>query len=63
MNLDHISTDLVTGRFKCEICGQADEPPFQPAPVDVIHAAMDHFISLHEFCKPPSELVSSFQGK
>ena len=53
MNTDHIITNNLNGKFKCEYCGEEEEPPFMPAPIDVIIAAMDYFMDKHENCTPP----------
>lgn len=49
---DHIITNSKNGKFKCEFCGVEEEPPFMPAPIDVIIDAMDYFIDQHKDCKP-----------
>jgi len=54
MSADHIIADAKTGKFACEFCGAQEEPPFMPAPINVIIDAMDHFISQHEGCKRPA---------
>jgi hypothetical protein len=60
MNTDHVITDIKTGKFKCEFCGAEEEPPFMPAPIDVIIGAMDYFTDQHKDCKrPQSESVMS----
>jgi len=60
MNTDHIITSSLTGKFKCEFCGAEEEPPFMPAPIDVIIGAMDYFIDQHKDCKrPQAEAVMS----
>jgi hypothetical protein len=57
---DHIITSTLTGKFKCEFCGAEEEPPFMPAPIDVIIGAMDYFIDQHKDCKrPQAETVMS----
>ena len=60
MNTDHVITDIKTGKFKCEFCGEEEEPPFMPAPIDVIIYAMDYFTEQHKDCKrPQAEAVMS----
>jgi hypothetical protein len=60
MNTDHIITNTLTGKFKCEFCGAEEEPPFMPAPIDVIIGAMDYFTDQHKDCKrPQAEAVMS----
>ena len=60
MNTDHIITSSLTGKFKCEFCGVEEEPPFMPAPIDVIIGAMDYFTDQHKDCKrPQAEAVMS----
>jgi len=60
MNTDHVITSSLTGKFKCEFCGAEEEPPFMPAPIDVIIGAMDYFIDQHKDCKrPQAEAVMS----
>jgi hypothetical protein len=60
MSTDHIITDTKTGKFRCEFCGEEEEPPIMPAPIDVIIAAMDYFMDKHGNCTPPqSETVMS----
>ena len=57
---DHIITNSLNGKFKCEFCGTEEAPPFMPAPIDVIIDAMDYFISQHKDCKrPQAEAVMS----
>jgi hypothetical protein len=57
---DHIITNSLNGKFKCEFCGVEEEPPFMPAPVEVIIDAMDVFIDTHKNCKrPQAETVMS----
>jgi len=57
---DHVITNSLNGKFKCEFCGVEEEPPFMPAPIDVIIDAMDFFIETHKKCKrPPAEAVMS----
>jgi hypothetical protein len=57
---DHIITNSLNGKFKCEFCGVEEEPPFMPAPIDVIIDAMDFFIDTHKHCKrPQAETVMS----
>ena len=57
---DHVITNSLNGKFKCEFCGVEEEPPFMPAPIDVIIDAMDYFIDTHKHCKrPPAEAVMS----
>jgi hypothetical protein len=55
MNTDHIITNNLNGKFKCEYCGEEEEPPFMPAPIDVIIDAMDYFMDKHENCTPPQQ--------
>ena len=52
---DHVITNSLNGKFKCEFCGTEEAPPFMPAPIDVIIDAMDYFISQHKDCKRPQE--------
>jgi hypothetical protein len=60
MNTDHIVVSKETGKFKCEFCGAEEEPPFMPAPIDVIIGAMDYFTDQHKDCKrPQAEAVMS----
>ena len=60
MNTDHIVMSKETGKFKCEFCGAEEEPPFMPAPIEVIIGAMDYFTDQHKDCKPPqAEAVMS----
>ena len=60
MNTDHIITNSLNGRFKCEFCGVEEAPPFMPAPIDTIIDAMDVFIDSHKACqRPQSEAVMS----
>jgi hypothetical protein len=60
MNTDHVITNIKTGKFKCEFCGAEEEPPFMPAPIDVIIGAMDYFTDQHKDCKrPQAEAVMS----
>jgi hypothetical protein len=54
MSSDHVIADAKTGKFMCEFCGAAEEPPFMPAPINVIIDAMDVFIAKHEACKAPA---------
>ena len=57
---DHIITSSLNGKFKCEFCGVEEEPPFMPAPINVIIDAMDVFIETHKKCKrPQAEAVMS----
>ena len=57
---NHIITNSMNGKFKCEFCGTEEAPPFMPAPIDVIIDAMDYFIDQHKDCKrPQSESVMS----
>jgi hypothetical protein len=57
---NHIITNSLNGKFKCEFCGTEEAPPFMPAPIDVIIDAMDYFIDQHKDCKrPQSETVMS----
>jgi hypothetical protein len=57
---DHVITNSLNGKFKCEFCGTEEAPPFMPAPIDVIIDAMDYFISQHKDCKrPQAETVMS----
>lgn len=62
MSTDHIIHDGVTGKFTCEICGVTEEPPFMPAPINVIVDAMDHFIGQHEACadRAPETVMSDY---
>ena len=60
MNTDHVSTNSLNGKFKCEFCGAEEAPPFMPAPINVIIDAMDYFIDQHKDCKrPQAEAVMS----
>jgi hypothetical protein len=65
---DHIITNSLNGKFKCEFCGVEEEPPFMPAPIDVIIDAMDFFIDTHKHCKRPqaeaimSEYIKGFDA-
>ena len=57
---DHVITNSLNGKFKCEFCGTEEAPPYMPAPIDVIIDAMDYFISQHKDCKrPQAETVMS----
>lgn len=57
---NHIITNSLNGKFKCEFCGTEEAPPFMPAPIDVIINAMDYFIDQHKDCKrPQAEAVMS----
>jgi hypothetical protein len=57
---NHVITNSLNGKFKCEFCGTEEAPPFMPAPIDVIIDAMDYFIDQHKDCKrPQSESVMS----
>jgi len=57
---DHVVTNSLNGKFKCEFCGTEEAPPFMPAPINVIIDAMDYFISQHKDCKQPqAETVMS----
>jgi len=56
---DHVVIDTKTGKFKCEVCGEEDNPPIMPVPIDTMIEAMDHFTSQHRACKPPAEAVMS----
>ena len=62
MSTDHIIHDGNTGKFTCEICGATEEPPFMPAPIQVIVDAMDHFIGQHEACadRAPETVMSDY---
>lgn len=62
MSTDHIIHDGDTGKFTCEICGATEEPPFMPAPIQVIVDAMDHFIGQHEACadRAPETVMSDY---
>lgn len=62
MSTDHIIHDSGTGKFTCEICGVTEEPPFMPAPIQVIVDAMDHFIGQHEACadRAPETVMSDY---
>ncbi len=68
MSTDHIIHDGDTGKFTCEICGVTEQPPFMPAPINVIVDAMDHFIGQHEACADPapetvmSEYIAGFDA-
>ena len=68
MSTDHIITDTKSGEFKCEFCGAEEQPPFMPAPINVIIDAMDVFIEQHKDCKPPaaetvmSEYIKGFDA-
>jgi hypothetical protein len=68
MNTDHIITNSLNGRFKCEFCGVEEAPPFMPAPIDTIIDAMDVFIDSHKACQRPqseavmSEYIQGFNG-
>jgi hypothetical protein len=68
MNTDHIITNSLNGRFKCEFCGVEEAPPFMPAPIDTIIDAMDVFIDSHKACQRPqseavmSEYIKGFNG-
>jgi hypothetical protein len=68
MSTDHIIHDGDTGKFTCEICGVTEQPPFMPAPINVIVDAMDHFMSQHEACADPapetvmSEYIAGFDA-
>jgi hypothetical protein len=65
---DHVITNSLNGKFKCEFCGTEEEPPFMPAPIDVIIDAMDYFIDTHKKCKRPqpeaamSEYIKGFNS-
>jgi hypothetical protein len=65
---DHIITNSLNGKFKCEFCGVEEEPPFMPAPIGVIIDAMDYFIDQHKNCKRPqaeaimSEYIKGFDA-
>lgn len=65
---DHIITNSLNGKFKCEFCGVEEEPPFMPAPINVIIDAMDFFINTHKHCKRPqaetimSEYIKGFDS-
>ena len=54
-NTDHIIMDFKTGKLECEHCGALEEPPFMPAPMNVVLGAMEHFIEQHKDCKPDSK--------
>lgn len=57
---DHVVTNSLNGKFKCEFCGTEEAPPFMPAPINVIIDAMDYFIAQHKDCKrPQAEAVMS----
>lgn len=57
---NHIITNSLNGKFKCEFCGAEEAPPFMPAPINVIIDAMDYFIDQHKDCKrPQAEAVMS----
>jgi len=57
---NHVITNSLNGKFKCEFCGTEEAPPFMPAPIDVIIDAMDYFIDQHKDCKrPQAEAVMS----
>lgn len=57
---NHIITNSLSGKFKCEFCGAEEAPPFMPAPINVIIDAMDYFIDQHKDCKrPQAEAVMS----
>lgn len=68
MSTDHIVTSTKTGKFKCELCGEEEAPPFMPAPIDVIIDAMDFFMHKHKDCKPTqaeavmSEYIKGFNS-
>ena len=68
MSTDHIIIDTKSGEFKCELCGVEEQPPFMPAPINVIIDAMDVFIEQHKDCKPPaaetvmSEYIKGFDS-
>ena len=68
MSADHVITDAKTGKFLCEFCGAQEEPPFMPAPINVIIDAMDVFIEQHKDCKAPaaetvmSEYIKGFDA-
>jgi hypothetical protein len=68
MSTDHIITNNLNGKFKCEYCGEEEEPPFMPAPINVIIDAMDYFMDKHEKCTPPpqetvmSEYIKGFDA-
>ena len=65
---DHVITNSLNGKFKCEFCGTEEEPPFMPAPINVIIDAMDYFIDTHKKCKRPqpeatmSEYIKGFNS-
>ena len=65
---DHVITNSLNGKFKCEFCGTEEAPPFMPAPINVIIDAMDYFIDQHKDCKPPqaetvmSEYIKGFNS-
>ena len=57
---NHVITNSLNGKFKCEFCGTEEAPPFMPAPINVIIDAMDYFIDQHKDCKrPQAETVMS----
>lgn len=57
---NHVITNSLNGKFKCEFCGTEEAPPFMPAPINVIIDAMDYFIDQHKDCKrPQAEAVMS----
>jgi hypothetical protein len=65
---NHVITNSLNGKFKCEFCGTEEAPPFMPAPINVIIDAMDYFIDKHKDCKRPqaetvmSEYVKGFDS-
>jgi hypothetical protein len=65
---NHVITNSLNGKFKCEFCGTEEAPPFMPAPIDVIIDAMDYFIDQHKDCKRPqaeaimSEYIKGFDA-
>jgi hypothetical protein len=59
MNTDHVIVSSETGKFECKHCGAQEEPPFMPAPIDVILSAMDYFIDQHRDCKPNPDIRES----
>jgi len=65
---NHVITNSLNGKFKCEFCGTEEAPPFMPAPINVIIDAMDYFIDKHKDCKRPqaetvmSEYVKGFNS-
>jgi hypothetical protein len=65
---DHVITNSLNGKFKCEFCGTEEAPPFMPAPINVIIDAMDYFIDQHKDCKQPqaeavmSEYIKGFDA-